>query len=196
VVLAAGTSRRTAPINKLLVEVGGATVVQRVVAAALTSEADPVFVVLGHQAGAVAAVLGAAPVRIVRNERFNDGLSASIRAGIGAIGPGVDGALFLLADMPFVGVEHIARMVNAFRAGGADHIWVPTYGGIRGNPVLWGRRYFAALSTLAGDRGGRPLFRRYPAAIREVAMPNDAVLRDLDDAAALAAAAQMFDSGR
>ena len=57
----------------------------------------------------------------------------------------------------------------------------------RGNPVLWGRQHFEALTGLTGDRGARVLFEELGEEIVEVAMADDAVLRDADTPEALEA---------
>jgi len=67
-----------------------------------------------------------------------------------------------------------------------DHVVVPTYQGQRGNPVRWGRAYFAALSHLQGDVGGKTLF----AEAKSVEWPcNDVgIIQDIDTPEALAQA--------
>jgi molybdenum cofactor cytidylyltransferase len=65
---------------------------------------------------------------------------------------------------------------------------VPTFGGKRGNPVLWARRFFAEIEALAGDVGAKHLIGDNTDLVIEVAMPDDSVLVDIDTPDALAAA--------
>jgi FixJ family two-component response regulator len=51
----------------------------------------PVIVVTGHQSGAVAEALAGLPVALVSNPAFAEGLSTSVRAGIAALPPQVEG---------------------------------------------------------------------------------------------------------
>jgi molybdenum cofactor cytidylyltransferase len=175
--------------NKLLAEVGGQTVLARVLSAVLVSGARPVIVVTGHEAQAVREEIdrarGGASVDFVHHAGFAQGLGTSLATGIAALGGGVDGALIVLADMPGLRPEHLQRLIAAFVTGEARDICVPVSRGVRGNPVLWPARCFAALSALTGDRGGRDMLDEQASSVLEVEMPDDAVLRDVDTPADL-----------
>jgi molybdenum cofactor cytidylyltransferase len=187
VVLAAGRSSRMAPANKLLTEVDGEAMVARAADAALTSQARPVLVVTGHDASRVRQALSGREVRIVENPDYASGLSASVRAGIAALPDDVDGAVFLLGDMPRVTSSHIDRLIAAFSPDEGRTICVPTSRAKRGNPVLWSARFFAEMRTLEGDTGARSLLRAHAEQVCEVEMPDDGVLLDVDTPDALAA---------
>src|SRR5690606_1252894 len=150
-------STRMGGPNKLLAELAGRPMVRGVVEAALASRAGSVTVVTGHQAGKVAGVLSDLKVRTVENPDFAEGLSTSLRAGVGALPDDCDAVLVLLGDMPQVSAAVIDRLIAAFDAGAGASIVVPTNGGKRGNPVLWARRYFDALKAVQGDAGARHL---------------------------------------
>lgn len=189
--LAAGLSRRMGPANKLLAPLGGKPLVRHAGEALMASEAQPVIVVTGHEAEAVKAALAGLSVTFVHNERYGEGLSASLKTGLDALGAraDVDAALVMLADMPRVGPEIINRLIAAFNPIEGRGICVPTYHGKRGNPVLWGRSYFAAMGELEGDVGARALLGTFAEAVCEVAVEEEAVLVDIDTPDALAAAA-------
>ncbi len=186
-VLAAGQSRRMGRVNKMLVEIDGKPMVVRTVDAALASDADPVVVVLGHESDLVRAALGGRDVIFVDNPDFATGLSSSLKRGLGALPGSIDGALVCLGDMPNVGRDHIDRLIAAFDPAEGNGICVPTFGGKRGNPVLWDRRYFGEMGELAGDVGARHLIGAHEEAVREVEMPDSGVLLDLDTPEAVAA---------
>ena len=196
IVLAAGRSSRMGSANKLLAELDGAPLVARAVDAALASRAAPVLVVVGHDAERVRAALGDREVTIVENARFAEGLSSSLRTGVAALPPGVDGAVVLLADMPRVGAHHVDRLIAAFDPRAGRTICVPTHRARRGNPVLWGAAFFAEIAGLAGDVGARTLIDRHPAHTALVEMADDAVLRDVDTPAELAELAERSEPGR
>lgn len=188
VVLAAGSSSRAGRTNKLLADVQGLSMVRRVAETALLAGLDPVVVVLGHDAGRVRRALDGLPVRLVENPTHAQGLSTSVGAGIGAVGPGAEGAMVLLGDMPWVSVGDVRALMEAFSPADGRGICVPVIGGRRGNPVLWSARHFDALRGLRGDVGGRPLFAEHPDDVCEVPVPDDGVLRDIDTLEALHAA--------
>ncbi len=177
-VLAAGRSSRMAPRNKLLEPVGGEKMVRRVAATAIASGAEPVIVVTGHEAAAVAGALRGLDVTIVANPDYADGLSTSLRAGLRALPAGIDGALILLGDMPEVEASVLAALMAAFT--GASAICVPVRHGRRGNPVLWGRSYFAEMMRLHGDTGAKPLMARHEAQLIEVEIATDSIFEDVD----------------
>jgi len=82
----------------------------------------------------------------------------------------------------------VARLAAAFDPAAGRHVVVPVADGRRGNPVLWGRRFFAELARVTGDQGGRAVLAAYPEAVFEVPAEDDAVHLDLDTPEALAAA--------
>ncbi len=181
IILAAGEGRRWRAGNKLLASWQGRPLVAIAADAALNAPVAPVIAVLGHEAPRIADALATRPVTVITNPDYREGVASSLRAGLNALPAGVEGAVFLLADMPAVGAAQIARLIAAFGAAGdAYDIFVPVYHGRRGNPVLWSARLFPALATLEGDRGGSALFSRYAARIAPVEMADDAILIDLD----------------
>lgn len=187
IVLAAGRSSRMAPANKLLTEVEGQHMVARAVDAALASQARPVIVVTGHDAARVREALAGRPITIVENPAYGEGLAASIRAGLAALPGDVDGAVFVLGDMPRVGAHHIDRLIAAFNPVEGRAICVPTHRAKRGNPVLWGARFFPEMRALSGDTGARALLGQHADQLCEVEMADDGVLLDVDTPEALAA---------
>jgi molybdenum cofactor cytidylyltransferase len=186
IVLAAGRSTRMGAANKLLADVGGRPMVRGVVEAVLASRAGPVLVVTGHQAASVETVLRGLDVTFVDNPDYADGLSSSLKVGIGAVPAGCDGALVLLGDMPQIAGAHLDHLIAAFAAEEGAVIIVPTHEGRRGNPVLWPRAYFAEMLQLEGDAGAKRLMAVHAGDVREVDLDTDAIFLDVDTPEALA----------
>jgi molybdenum cofactor cytidylyltransferase len=190
--LAAGRSTRMGGPNKMLADANGQPLVVHAVKAALASQAVEVVVVLGHMAGEVrAAIEKAVPaksrLRFVTNPDFAEGLSTSVRTGIGSLSASADAAIVQLGDMPGVNAGLLDRLIAAFSPVEGRAICVPTVGGKRGNPVLWARRFFSEMSQLAGDTGARHLIGEYADLVCEVEMPGEAAVTDIDTPEALAA---------
>jgi molybdenum cofactor cytidylyltransferase len=185
IVLAAGSSTRMRGANKLLAEIGGKPLLRRVVERVLAAHIREVVVVTGHEQAKTESALGGLAVRFVHNPAHRDGLSTSLRAGIAALSPSASGALVCLADMPEVDPGLIMTLLMAFSPEHGKDIVVPVVGGRRGNPVVIGRRHFAALARLTGDIGARPLIERLPEAVVEVEVAGDGAFLDLDDPEAL-----------
>lgn len=179
IVLAAGRSSRMGDRNKLLTEIAGTPIVRRTVDVALRTQARSVIVVTGHEAQAVSSVLQDCSVKIVYNPNFAEGLSTSLRTGLSAVSPEINAAAVLLGDMPFIEAELIDRLALALTDTDAS-IAVPTFGGKRGNPVMWSRKWFDELQGIQGDIGARNLISRNEKCVFEVPSPDSGILVDLD----------------
>ena len=191
-VLAAGRSTRMGGPNKMLADANGAPLVVHAVKAALESQAVEIVVVLGHMAdqvrvGIESAIPGRSRLRFVTNPDFVDGLSTSVRTGIGALSSNVDAAVVQLGDMPGIGAGLLNRLIAAFSPVEGRAISVPTVGGKRGNPVLWARRFFPEMTTLSGDSGAKHLIGEHADLVCEVEMAGEAAITDIDTPEALAA---------
>ncbi|WP_373503438.1 NTP transferase domain-containing protein [Aestuariivirga sp.] len=184
IVLAAGQSSRMGS-NKLLADVGGLPMVRKTLDA-VVGAADSIVVVTGRDADHIAAALHGLPVSFMHNPDFAHGLSTSLRRGLDALPADTDAAVIVLGDMPLVTPDVTRRLIAAYSPAEHRSICVPVHGGARGNPVLWGRQHFEALKSLSGDRGARILFDQYADEVVEVAMPDSAVLTDVDTPEALA----------
>ena len=184
--LAAGQSSRMGS-NKLLAEVEGRPMVARVAQRLLSSHARPIVAVLGNEADRVDAALGKLPVERVRNPAFAEGLSSSLKAGLAALPPEIEGVIVCLGDMPLVAGRDLDRLIAAFNPLEGRAIVVPTRRGKRGNPVLWAKRFFPEMAELAGDVGAKHLIGEHAELVCEVEMDTDGVLVDIDTPDALAA---------
>jgi len=182
-VLAAGRSRRMAPLNKLMVaDRAGRAMIARVAENALASRARPVLVVTGHERERVEEALSGRPVLMTHADAYAEGLSASLKAGIAALPDDVEGALVMLGDMPLVSPAVLDRLLAAFDPEEGRAIVQPTFRGKQGNPVLWGREFFGEILGITGDVGARHLTGRHADRLVEVEVADDGVLRDFDTA--------------
>ena len=174
IILAAGRSSRMGS-HKLLLPFRGRPIVNWVLAAACASQADPVIVIIGHEAEKIDAALRAERWFLaIHNPWYVEGMSTSLRIGLAATRKDVDGAIILLGDQPLVTAEIINAMI-AESAREPDAIIAASYEGRRGNPVLFPRQYFAELDTSTGDEGGRSVLARHSEQVR---------LMEIDDALA------------
>ncbi|WP_324760694.1 nucleotidyltransferase family protein [Haloarcula sp. GH36] len=179
VVLAAGTSSRYGDSNKLLEAVDGEPLVGHAVRTLSASSVDGVTVVVGYEAARVREAIADLGADIRVNQAFEAGQSTSVAAGVEATRErGADAVVFALGDMPDVAVQSIDALLRAYRCGDGDAL-AAAYDGTRGNPVLFDRRFFDALSNIDGDVGGREILLNDPdAAMIETGDPG--VLRDID----------------
>jgi len=177
IILAAGASTRMGRC-KQLIKLGGKPLIKHVVEAALKSRVDKVLVVLGFKAEEVRRVVGRhQKLEVVYNRDYELGLSSSIKAGLRSLPKSCEAALFMLGDQPFVKPSTINKLIEAYRRHGKELV-VPTHHGVRGNPVLIGRKFFSRLEKLTGDIGGRVLLGEED--FLRVEVDDEGILIDLD----------------
>ena len=192
--LAAGGSTRMGGRDKLMEEVGGVPLLRRMVSRAVASRADAVRVMLPETSPRHDAVAGSGAVPVVVSNP-QEGMAASIRAGLASRSTGTAAVIVMLADMPEVTAGDIDRLIAAFDpSAGREIVRATDADGTPGHPILFGARFFETLSRLEGDRGARDLLREAAEFRVEVALPGKAATTDLDTPEAWAAwrAAQGF----
>lgn len=177
VVLAAGSSTRMGR-NKLLLDLGGETLVRRAVRAAAGAGVDQVVVVLGHEEPRVRAELDGLPCTAVVNPDHAEGAGTSVRTGVRRVAAGADAIVVVLADMPFVTAEMIGTLVQRYRETGAPLV-VSHYGDVQAPPTLYDRSLFEELLQIPGERCAKEVVRRHENEAVVVAWPESA-LRDID----------------
>ncbi len=164
---------------KLLLEVGGRTLLARVIAAARASRCDDVLVVVGEQADRVGREAARAGVRSILNPRYAEGMGTSLAAGIAALSPDCEAAVVLLGDQPCLDPAVVDALIEAYHATGKP-IVAARYGAVVGAPTLIARALFAEAARLSGDTGGRPLIQRHPDLVAEVPLGSEASSWDVD----------------
>lgn len=179
VVLAAGAGSRFGG-GKLLADYGDAPLLHAALRAARAAPVRSVTVVTGRDADAVADCAAAFDprIRIVHAADHEEGMAASLRAGIASLGADVDGAFVFLGDMPRVPPAVLAPLAAAVDAGAPAA--APVFADRRGNPVVLGRALFGDVGALRGDVGARPILQGLGAALALVEAPDDGVLFDVD----------------
>ena len=180
-VLAAGAGRRMGG-PKALVRLAedGPTLVETAVARVAEGGCDRVVVVVGAAGGEVAALVERSGAQVVRADDWDEGMGASLRAGLAHLAAGDDDlALVTLVDLPDVTAEVVERVLGAARRDGRAALVRAAYDGIPGHPVAIGRDHWAAVITTArGDRGARDHLRATPHPLVECG--DLATGRDLD----------------
>jgi molybdenum cofactor cytidylyltransferase len=175
VVLAAGASERMG-CPKLLLEIGGESLMHRALSEISKVAFAEIVVVLGVDRDAYGSSVANFAVRIVVNESPGQGLGGSLRVGVDALSSDIDAVIFALADRPFVSAEmyeHLIRTHDTTRAS----IVAGRYGGIVAPPHLIARQLFHEIGT--DSSGGRSLIERRSADVHFEEFPAYA-LADID----------------
>ena len=175
-VLAAGASKRLGHA-KQLVEIDGEPLLRRVARAVLATIPRDAVAVLGHDADRIGAALEGLAIRQLRIDDANEGMSASLRAGIAVLDAECTGALVVLTDQPALGIAHLEAICAAWRAAPARAI-ASAYADVLGVPALLPRSWFGDIAALRGDTGARALLRARRREVVAIAAPD--LARDID----------------
>ncbi|MBY5993188.1 NTP transferase domain-containing protein [Ferrimonas balearica] len=177
--LAAGTSSRFGPHNKLLTNVAGEPMLLRSLATLKALLGEQVLVVLGHQADRLAPLLGDTPH--VVNPDYEQGMGSSIATGVNALPQGQDDAVLIaLADQVALTEADYCRLLDRYILDGRPV--AARYQGRLGVPALFTRDHFPRLGALTGDQGARRWLKTLPD-LQPVDLPRAAL--DIDTPADL-----------
>jgi molybdenum cofactor cytidylyltransferase len=156
VLAAGGASRFGSP--KQLAELEGVPLLQHAIDAVLAVPAvDPVVVVLGAEAERVREAVSLRAARAVVCADWADGMAASLRCGVAAVGD-PDWVVVTLGDQPRVTAQVIAAVAAAAADAASDVDAVRAmYDGVPGHPVALSRAMLPRVAQLRGDVGAREL---------------------------------------
>jgi len=137
--------------------------------------------------GRVSVVLGAnhqqietqiSDVKVILNNHWQQGLGASIAAGVANIDPQSDGLLILLADQIALTTEDLKLLLKAFDGSNTVSAY---YAGRRGVPALFPRSLYADLKLLSGDSGAKVVLQRGDINLVEIDLPQASMDIDTPD---------------
>jgi molybdenum cofactor cytidylyltransferase len=174
IILAAGKSARMGQAKQLL-RLGDTTVLGQTLANVRRAALDEIILVLGASAEAIRRQL-----KVVVNAHYEQGMAASLRAGLEAVSPQTTAVLIVLADQPLIRPATLTQLADHYRRTNPQ-ILIPTYRGTRGNPVLLDRSLFAEAMALEGDVGCRALFAQHPETIEKLEVEDEGILLDIDN---------------
>ena len=177
IVLAAGSSTRMGR-NKLLLDVGGETLVRRAVCLAGEAGLDPVILVTGHAHETVEREVRDLDCAPTFNPDHESGIQTSVACGVAAVPAACGAAVVMLSDMPFVTARMVRTLVERHAETDAPLV-VSRFGGeVNAPPMLYGRSLFGEISRMRAGCG-REVVRRHHERAVQVEWPADR-LRDLD----------------
>ena len=184
IVLAAGSGSRFGG-GKLVAPWRGGRLIGGALAAAFAAPVREVVVVTGadpvvrRAAEEWAKAHGqTSRLRLIHAADHSEGMGASLRAGVSALGSGCGGVFVFLGDMPSVphGVSH--ALASALTAGMLAA--APQFHGRRGHPVLFGAPLLPLLSAAKGDQGAREALQDLDERLALIDWPDSGVVFDVD----------------
>jgi molybdenum cofactor cytidylyltransferase len=179
VILAAGASTRMGTPKQLL-HFQGRSFLRHTTEIALASVCEPVVIVLGANAEQIRHEVSALPVIVVENQEWRQGMGASIQVGIKTLtdeSNNTDAVVLLLCDQPFISVNIINQLVEAFYTT-AKPIIACQYAETLGVPALFERQFFLELMQLDAHSGAKQVINKYVDLVYPVSFEMGAV--DID----------------
>ena len=164
---------------KLLLPLGGSSILERAIDNMLNSRVDEVIVVIGDNAEEMIKRIGNRPVKVAINSAYQQGMSTSIARGLSLVDDQAQAIILALADQPFIDSETVNTLIDTFLSHDKGIVY-PVYQGKRGHPIVFSIEYAAELLRLKDDIGGREIIERYPDDILEVPVASEGINMDID----------------
>jgi molybdenum cofactor cytidylyltransferase len=181
---AAGKSTRMGR-PKLLLPLGGRSVLEIVIAAVRRAAVGPILVVVGPHAPQLGPLAEAAGARVLTLTEESSGMRVTIEQGLRWLEDHfhprmTDRVLLVLADYPTLDAGVIRRLVQARKSTEEHSIVMPTYQGRRGHPVLFDWGHVASIRAFPPDSGINVYLREKRRETLELPMDSEEILRDMD----------------
>lgn len=166
-VIAAGGGRRIGGPEALMRR-GETPLVNEALRTVRDAGCAPIVVVLGAAADQVRAVADLAGASVVVDRAWGTGIGSSLKVGLGALSETeAEAVLVVPVDMPGVTTRAVRRIAALPYP---DVLVCATYGGRRSYPMLFGRRHWSGISTVAhADVGARPYLLAHKHEVLDVA---------------------------
>jgi molybdenum cofactor cytidylyltransferase len=183
ILLAAGRSERFSKGNKLLYRVNGEPLIRRIVKTALDSDADEVVLVTGYQSDelkyTVKELIGR-KLRVVYNKNYEQGMSASVKAGVKKVLNRSDAVMIHPADVSFISKGTINKLIEEYKKK-KPKIAVVSYGGRAGHPIIFDKALFNEILEITEEEMGlKSVINKHRNEILYVNVDEREVLIDID----------------
>lgn len=179
ILLAAGKSSRLGKPKQLL-DYEGQTLLQHGLQVAGASDAHPVVLVLGANAGLIEKEVSGHAAHVVVNGEWQEGMASSIRCGIQELqrlNSAAEGAIVMVCDQPYVTSEIINRLIAVHQKTSKPMVSC-MYADTVGTPTYFHKSMFPELLQLKGDGGAKGLLLKHAEELEIVSFPEGKV--DID----------------
>lgn len=175
IIMASGFSKRMGK-DKLLMEIDGVKMLERVIRSCTQSILDRVILV--YRKEEVRRIGEKYDIQTIYNPNAHLGQSESMKLGIRA---SLDSQayMFLVGDQPFINSKLINRLIEEYKKGEYSII-IPCYNGRNGTPTIFSSRHRDELLKVEGDKGGRDIIKANTASVKKVYIEDERIGFDLD----------------
>jgi molybdenum cofactor cytidylyltransferase len=184
IIPAAGKSERMGR-PKLALPLGGRPILERTIESLMRAGVKDIGVIIGPQAPELVEIAEAAGAEALMLDCDTPDMRTTLMLGLHWLKrsrhPGPDDRILLVpGDHPVFSAEVIRRLESARATAGDRSIVVPTFGGVRGHPVLFDWKHVGEMENWPVARGFNSYFRSQPDATVELPVNTPAILWDLD----------------
>ena len=186
IILAAGESRRMGRPKQLL-PFGGKTMLECVIDAFRSPRVDEIRVVLGYKADEISrkiAPQAGTPVppriKLVTNDRYQQGMFTSIQAGLRALPKKVGLVLIAVCDQPRLKRETVERLIETFEKE-RHKILIPSYNGRQGHPPVLRAQYAKEILAMDESLTLKHFYAEHADDITRLVVDDEGSLVDIDD---------------
>jgi molybdenum cofactor cytidylyltransferase len=177
ILLAAGRSERMGAFKPLL-PFGQTTVIEACINYLSAGGAEPIVVVVGHNAQQIREHLKNTSVLFALNPDPSSEMGESIRCGVQMLPESISATLIALVDHPAIPPDVVKTLIDEWRRNA--QLIIPTWQGRGGHPVLVDLRWRHELETLDPAAGLKSFFQSHADAVRRVPVGSEYVARDMD----------------
>jgi molybdenum cofactor cytidylyltransferase len=117
-------------------------------------------------------------LNLVHAADHDEGMGASLRAGVAALAQDCAGVFVFLGDMPLIPASVPPLLAAALTSGSLAA--APAFNGRRGHPVLFAAALFPALARASGEEGARKVLADLGPRLALVEVTDPGVLLDVD----------------
>lgn len=176
IILASGFSRRMKR-DKLLMEIDGDILIERVIKACIGSKLDDIIIVYRNEE--VKKIGEKYNIKTIYNAQANLGQSEGLKLGVRKA---IDAKsyMFLVGDQPFLTSDLINKLIEEYRESNLP-ILVPYYNEQRGMPMIISSIFKEELLKITGDKGGRDIVEKNISKVKKVYIGEEKLGIDIDD---------------
>lgn len=181
IVLAAGDSSRMGE-PKALLDWHGKPLVDHVLDTARQAGCTRFHVVLGKDAPAIRAGAQLTDANVILNDAPERGQVSSLKLAFQQQDFSTDCCICWPVDVPLVRASDVRALMDAYAGWRASlmRIFIPTFHGTRGHPMLVDIGFRQPFMELKPDQTARKVIEDNHTQVREVAVNNEGVLIDID----------------
>ncbi|MBY0479964.1 MAG: nucleotidyltransferase family protein [Chitinophagaceae bacterium] len=163
IVLAGGAAKRMGRA-KMLLPFKQTTILAQILKELQAVKPVAITVVTGYYHEEISAAESIDQSLLCFNEKWEEGMSSSIRTGLLNLlekQHDIDSILIIMSDQPFLNKNLLQEMIDQQNLTGKG-IVAAQYDGIVGSPVLFNKKYFKELTKLNGDKGAKIILQQNP----------------------------------